>query len=140
MALSIIPGTNSWVTLAEADAYFEAKYNASDIWAAFTDTVKKQLLISAYNWINQQSIFSISPSSTAEAVKIAQCEAAWYLYSFGTEDEKRRALIGQGVTSFDLSNWSETLSKYQFPSFLSDMLDDFFVGKGGYKVTFSRDY
>jgi hypothetical protein len=140
MAVTIIPGTNSWVTLAEANAYFESKYNASDEWAALTDTVKMQLLISAYNWINQQSIFSISPSSTDEKVKQAQIEAAWYLYKHGEEDEKRRALIGQGVTSFDLSQWSETLSKYEFPRFLSDLLKDFFVGKGGYKITFSRDY
>jgi hypothetical protein len=140
MAVTIIVGTNSWVTLAEANAYFEAKYNVSDEWAALTDTVKNQLLISAYNWINQQTIFSIPAASTAYIVKQAQFEAAWYLYKFGKEDEKRRALIGQGVTSFDLSQWSETLDKYEFPAFITGMLDDFFVGAGGYKVTFTRDY
>lgn len=140
MAVTIIPGTNSWATLAEADEYFEAKYSASAIWAGLTEEVRKQLLISAANWIQQQRIFSISYSSVSEKVKQAQFEAAWYLYNFGAEDEKRRALSGQGVKAFDLLNWSETLSGYDFPKFLQDILDDFYIGAGGYKVTYTRNY
>ena len=133
-------GTNSWVTLAEADLYFEGKYQASTAWAALTDSVKNQLLVSAYRWIQQQALFSISASSTAQIVKDAQCEAAWYLYSYGDEDEKRRALISQGVTEFELNEWREELSKYEFPGFLSDMLDDYYTGKGARLVTFEREY
>ena len=133
-------GTNSWVTLAEADLYFEGKYQASTAWAALTDSVKNQLLVSAYRWIQQQALFSISASSTAQIVKDAQCEAAWYLYSYGDEDENRRALSGQGVTEFELNEWREKLSKYEFPGFLSDMLDDYYTGKGARLVTFEREY
>lgn len=133
-------GTNSWVTLAEADLYFEGKYQASAAWSALTDSVKKQLLVSAYRWIQQQVLFTISASSTAEIVKQSQCEAAWYLYSFGEEDEKRRALSGQGVTEFELDNWREKISGYDFPGFLKDMLDDYYDGRGARLVTFEREY
>lgn len=140
MALTLTVGVNSWVTLAEANEYFEGKYQASTAWAALTDSVKNQLLVSAYRWIQQQTLFSISASSTAEIIKQAQCEAAWYLYSYGDEDEKRRALSGQGVTEFELDNWREKLSMYAFPGFLSDMLDDYYIGKGARSITFERDY
>jgi len=140
MVLTLTVGLNSWVTLAEANEYFEGSYQASAAWAALTDTVKKQLLISAYRWIQQQVLFSISASSTAEIVKQAQCEAAYYLLTYGDEDEKRRALSGQGVTEFELDNWREKLSKYNFPEFLSDMLDAYYTGKGARLIEFERDY
>jgi hypothetical protein len=140
MALTLTVGVNSWVTLAEANEYFEGRYRASSAWASLSDATKKQLLISAYNWIQQQASFSISASETSEIVKQAQYETAWYLYEFGEEDEKRRALSGQGVTEFELNNWREKLSEYEFPKFIEDMLDDFYDGKGVNIVEFEREY
>jgi hypothetical protein len=129
--MSIIVGTNSWVTLAEANAYFASKYNAATLWATLANAVKEQLLISAYYWIQQQKAFSISPASTAAKVKQAQYEAAWFIYKYGDEYEKRRALSDEGVKSFSISKFSETLDGAQFPAFIADILDGFATGTGG---------
>jgi hypothetical protein len=138
--MSLTVGANSWVTLSEANSYFDGSFLAYDGWNALTDSVKERLLISAYRWINQQSILSIPAASTSQKVKDAQCEAAWYLYSYGDEGAKRESLIAQGVTEFKLVDWQEKLAAYNFPESIKDLLGDFYVGKGGYKVTFEREY
>lgn len=127
MALSV--GTNSWVTVAEADAYFSEKFGAS-VWAALLNATKEQLLISAYRWIQSQTMFTIEATSTAEKVKQAQYETAWYMYKYWDQHEDRRALIAQGVTDFKISEFEETLSEVKFPGFISDLLEDFITGGG----------
>ncbi len=136
MALTV--GTNSWVTVAEADTYFLTRWGASD-WAGFSAANKETLLISAYNWIQQQAIFSISPTSTDAKVKQAQYEAAWFLYNYNTEMEKRRALYAQGVKAFEISKFSETLQAPEFPAFIADILEDEIVTAGGTFPTVSRE-
>lgn len=136
MALTV--GTNSWITRADADTYFSEKYGAG-AWATLTDSVKDQLLISAFRWIQQQSKFTIPASSTAEIVKQAQCEAAWFIYNYWTEYTKRQALTASGVKSFKISNFSETLELPTFPIFIGDMLDGFVTSQGGVFPTVSRE-
>jgi hypothetical protein len=131
-------GVNSWVTVAEADTYFESKFGAG-VWSTLTSDVKKQLLITAYTWIQSQTTFSISPSATATKVKVAQCEAAWFIYNNWTSYEKRRTLISSGVKSFDIGNYSEDLSNSDFPKFISDILIDFVARLGGTFPTVNRD-
>lgn len=138
MAPVVVVGVNSWVTIAEADAYFEAKWGAAK-WASLTLTQKAQLLISACRWIRQQSTLSVTLSSTAELVKNAQLEAAWFIYQWFDEYEKRRALTSSGVRSWKALDASETLAAVEFPAFLSDMLSDFIVEAGGLIVSASRD-
>ena len=137
MALTV--GTNSWVTVAEADTFFSEKWTAS-AWASLSDSEKESLLISAYRWIQQQLFFSISPASTADIVKQAQMEAAWYMYNFWVEHEKRRALYIQGVTKFKISKFSEDLQGVQFPEFIKAMLDDYIVNLGGKFPIISRTF
>ena len=70
----------SWITTAEADAYFLYKWNASVLWNGLTSPEKEQLLVSAYRWINQ--LYTLSITSVTDKVKNAQCETAWYIYKF----------------------------------------------------------
>jgi len=137
MALTV--GVNSWVTVAQADTYFSEKFGAS-AWATLASATKEQLLISAYRWIQGQSMFSISPAATAEIIKQAQMEAAWYMYRYWDQHENRRALVAQGVTDFKISQFEETLQDVKFPSFLSDMLKDSIVGGGGTFPFISRPF
>lgn len=137
--MALVVGTNSWATVAEADTYFSEKYGAS-AWAGLANAEKESLLISAYRWIQQQAIFSISPSSTSAVVKQAQFETAWYIYNFWAEHEKRRALYVQGVTKFKISSFSEDLQGAGFPDFIKDILEDSLVGVGGYFPEITRDF
>ena len=100
-------GTDSWVTVAEANTYLADKYGAST-WSALTDAIKQDLLITAFRAIYFSGDYNIPKTSTNEFVKNAQIETAWYLYNFNTEIEKRSALQEQGVLSFSLSKFSET--------------------------------
>ena len=131
MALTV--GTNSWVTVAEADAYFADHFGRS-AWAGLANSVKEQLLISAYRWIQQQAIFSISPTSTADAVKQAQYETAWYIYKYFDNHEDRRALITQGVKRFQISKFEEELEEAGFPKFIKDILKDSLVGRSRFPL------
>lgn len=138
MALTV--GTNSWVTVADADAYFLTKWGATAIWAALSEAQKESLLISAYNWIQQQSKFSIAASETAEIVKQAQYETAWFMYNYYAEYQKRNALYSSGVRDFKIDSFEEELEKPVFPLEISDMLHDYISSSaGGVFPRISRD-
>lgn len=135
---AVVVGTNSWVTIADADAYLGAKYGA-DAWASFTETVKTSLLITAFNMLRRAHGYNIAASATAQAVKDAQCELAWFWYSHGAEWEKRAGLYAAGVREFDILDFSETLEAPDLPFFIKDMLDDYYVGENRI-ATLHRDY
>lgn len=134
----VIVGVNSWVSVAQADDYFAAKYGAA-AWAALSLSERTQLLLTAARWIVQQNAFSIPWSSTADLVRQAQCEAAWFTYRWFDEYEKRRALSASGVTSFKVMDFSETLEGVSFPVFIADMLSDFSVANESMFPRVSRD-
>lgn len=121
--MSLVIGSNSFVTLAEANSYFAEKYGAS-VWASLTSANKEQLLISAYRWITRSSEVSVPPTATATNVKYAQIELAWYIYCYNEEHNKRSALYSQGVRSFNISKFSETLSQGGLPDIVKDLLKD----------------
>jgi len=140
MAITIDPGINSWVTITEAKSYFDEKWGANS-WndGTLNEIQQSQLLISAYRWINQQFNLSIPAASSAQTVKNAQMEAAWFIYSYWTEYEKIRSLSAAGVTQFRVSSFSESLSDVKFPEFILKMLSDFLVNDGGYFPRLKRD-
>ncbi len=140
MAIVLTVGVNSWVTLAESNAWFEARWNSSATWAALSDDQKKQLLITAFRWIFYTSRFDIPASSTQENVKVAQMELAWWIYNYFDENEDRRALYDQGVRDFKLSKWEEELDKAGFPSSIEDILADELINIGGVFPTVSRNF
>ena len=138
MALTV--GTNSWVTVAEANTYFADRFGASTTWASLTNAQKEQLLITAFRWIQSRPEFSISASATDTYIKEAQMELAWWIYNYMDAHEQRRALYIHGVRNFQLSKWEEELDKSEFPGFISDMLADALTGLGGYFPTATRDF
>ncbi len=134
----VVVGVNSWVTIAQADDYFEAKYNAA-AWATLTVLQKTQLLLSAVKWILSQNTFDIPMTSTVSIVQQAQCEAAWFIYRWFDEYEKRRALISSGVKSFHVLDFTESYGELVFPVFLSDMLSDYSLIADSQFVNIHRD-
>jgi len=135
---TIIVGTNSWVTLVEANNYLEGKLNA-DAWATLSNNVRTQCLITAYRWLFYHPNLNIPASSTADVVKSAQIELAWWIYNYYAGYEKRGSLIASGVTEFDLSEWGEKLTAQDLPKVVKDILGDELTGLGGYFPTMSRE-
>lgn len=134
---TITVGTNSWVTLDEANTYLDEKFGAS-AWASLTNNTKEQCLITAYRWINRLSNYSISSSTTK--LKYAQIELAWYVYTYYDSHLKHEALIAQGVEEFDISKFSETSTgKITIPDTVKDLLDEYDIGSGGYLPLIERE-
>lgn len=107
---TITVGVNSWITLAEADAYLATKLYADD-WATTAQATREQAVISAFWRIYSNSNYSIPKSSTDEPVKQAQAETAFYMLEYESEMKKRRALQAAGVKEFEVSKFSETYEK-----------------------------
>lgn len=128
---------NSWVTVAEADAYLADKFGIGTTWTGLNNTQKEQALVTAYYWIQSLSQYSISPTSTAEKVKHAQIELALYIVRHFEEHRKRNALYAQGVRDFRISKWAEKLDKSTLPPEVSELLFDYLTG--GYFPEFTRE-
>lgn len=106
--MAIVVGTNSWLTLAEAEIYFSSRIGSAP-WSALTDGDKEKYLISAFYWLYYDSAFTAPSTATDDGVKFAQCEAALFLIVYADEYGKRDALIASGVKEFDYSKWREVL-------------------------------
>ena len=129
--MALVVGTNSWVTVVEADAYLSYRISAED-WFTLADTpatpgadAKDSMLISAYMWITAYR--SISATSTDDNVKNAQIEAALFLSEHYDEVNDRRAAIATGVREFKYSRRREFLD-YRvagLPAYIQSMLRDY---------------
>lgn len=137
--MPITVGVNSWVTIAQADAYLATKYGAG-AWAALSVADKTALLVTAFNLIRRQSGYDIAATSTDQAVKDAQCEVAWFWYVHGEEWDKRSALYASGVRSFTVMSWREDLQIPTLPQFIKDMLTAYSLGSGNFISRVTRDY
>lgn len=132
--MAIVVGVNSWVTIAEADAYLTSKAGAEN-WFALADAAgpgedsKETFLVSAYYWLLYDSGFGLTPENTDDYVKKAQIEAALFLLSYRVDYENRAAKIAGGVERFKNSKWEEDLGIVSKPSSVLDPLE-----KGGYSA------
>ena len=131
----IVVGTNSYISVTDADTYFATKYGA-EAWSALSTETKDQLLITATQRIDtlrlkgrkyvytqtlnfpryldrnieyqQDYLYDVNLNTIPEVVEKATCEEALALLN--TEATKRRELQEQGVTSFTIGKLSETFS------------------------------
>ena len=128
MALTV--GTNSWVSVAEADIFLTDKIDAEE-WFVLSASgaagvrSKGSLLVSAFHWLSGSPQLSI-PSSCADLnVKNAQIEAAWFLHEYYRELKDRRAARASGLKSMRMSRRSETLGAPSIPDYILGMLRDY---------------
>ncbi|WP_461366953.1 DnaT-like ssDNA-binding protein [Candidatus Darwinibacter acetoxidans] len=116
MAVNV--GTDSYVTLAEAEDYFDGKLHTSE-WDNAGDADKEKALRQATKEIDRQLLKGRKATDTQElafprhpdtevpeVVKEACCEEALALLERG--NSQRRKLQQEGVQSFALGNMSET--------------------------------
>jgi len=94
--MAIIVGTNSWVTLAEANSYFAERYAVNVSWDALDDPSKEAALITAYKQLTQSNLYSF-PTTSTQIMKDMQCEQAIFLVIQGDALDRRIGLQAQGV-------------------------------------------
>jgi hypothetical protein len=116
MPVNIVVGTNSYISLADADEYFTARLH-SDLWNTAATDEKAQALITATRQIdrlpfrgvkrlsNQALAFPRSPNNDVPwRVLDAVCEEALAILK---GIPKRLELQAQGVQSFTIGNLTE---------------------------------
>jgi len=128
--MAIVVGTNSWVTLAEADTYFSTRIGSAP-WDALVDSDKEKYLITAYNWIYYDSAFNVPAASTETAVKYGQCEAALFLISYYTDMDKHDAMISNGIKRFKYGEREEDLGSITKPKTVTDFFGSVGLYSGG---------
>jgi len=130
--MALVVGTNSWVSIAEADAYLADRIDA-EAWFLLSDSgasgvrTKGSLLVSSFFWLQGSPQLEIASSSTDPNVKNAQIEAAWFLQEYYEEMKDRRAALASGVKSLRMSRRAETLSlsNLSIPIHILGMLSEF---------------
>jgi hypothetical protein len=91
--MSLTVGTDSWVTMDEADTYFAGRLGSDD-WVSGAD--KEKALRTAYRQIKYNSDYEIGSTVTVN-LQYAQMEQAYFLLSFESDISHRKALQSQGV-------------------------------------------
>ena len=133
--MAIVVGSNSWVTIAEADTYLTDRIDCED-WFTLADSAgagalsKTNLLVSAFYLLIKHPSLELSSSLTDDNVKNAQIEFSKYLHKHYEETDSRAAMIASGVRSFRLSKWWEQLSDkggFQVPNYILGMLSAYNV-------------
>jgi hypothetical protein len=136
--ITITVGTNSWVTLTEANDYLESQFGNN--WDSITsDDDKKKCLITAFWLIYTWPDYSIPKTSTEENVKYAQIKLADWIYSNYSDWKEHGAMIAAGIKSFALPKWRETLIDQGLPFEVQSLLNDSLINSGGYFATFERE-
>ncbi len=131
--MSLVVGTNSWVSVAEADTYFTDRVNASG-WFSLDDAPatpgadsKEVFLISAFYWLFDDPGFNLPLVSTDPIIQRAQEEAAFFLMNYSKNYSDREAKIASGVSKFNNSKWGEDLTEIKKPQVVLNIL-----GSGSY--------
>ena len=130
--MAIVIGSNSWISIADADDYLTYRVGAED-WFSLTDVgnpgaeSKTTFLVTAFYWLFGSSLLNISKSATDDNVKNAQCEAALYLMSNYTEYFQRRGVLATGLKTIALDMRQEAFDAAQLsiPSYILSMLAEY---------------
>jgi hypothetical protein len=133
MTTILVVGTNTYISLADAETYFTDRLNITT-WSAATDANKNKALLMACKIIDDQRYMGqpfnylqsmafpryglktrqnqpIPTLATPDDVKWAQCEQALFILDqSGNEDatSERRQLIREGVIEMRIGDYSET--------------------------------
>lgn len=127
--MALVVGTDTWITLAEAETYF-AKRPKTEPWDSLDDPTKESWLFLSYQWIINDPAFEAPASSTATGVKYGQAEGALFLINSYDDYAMRDTLISSGVERFEYSKWKEDLGSLSKPLWVRQPFQDegFFNG------------
>jgi len=122
----LVIGTNSWVTVAEADIYMETRFGSWEFWT--DETNKEAALVTAYNKIVNSGYFSDLPDTATTGIKAAQCEMALFLCMEGGDVLRRAGLQAQGVVQAGIAKETydpDARGKLAFPPEVLALLKEY---------------
>lgn len=124
--MALVVGTNSYVTVAEADTYFGDRFGADD-WLALTEEVKEQLLISAMplletycDWSGEKTddeqVLEFPRNGDTvvpQAIKNGQCELALAVNTAGGVTSSSSANLKVLKADTVQMEWMDNITKVQ---------------------------
>jgi hypothetical protein len=122
--MTVTPGTNSWISVEDANLYFADRLSSGDYWN--TNTLKSAALITAYKFLVNSGLWSF-PSVATQLMKDAQCEMALFLLIHLADMDRRKGLQVQGVIAANLVGETydkSMLSELPVPPIVSRLLSD----------------
>ena len=136
---TIIVGTNSWLTEAAANTYFESRIHGDDYWTnGESDNIPS--LITAYNWLNAGS-YSF-PTTPIQTMKDAQCEMALFLLQHQPDLDLRMGLQAQGVIAAGVVKERYKNDNYvemPIPPIVKKLLEGYSTERPVYLVNLARN-
>ena len=96
-APAIVVGTNSWISIVNADIYMGSRFRSDD-WELLSAKDKTKLLVSAYYQLSTCGLFEF-PSDITINMLNAQCEMALFILKHQEDADARKGLQAQGVIS-----------------------------------------
>lgn len=132
-------GTNSWLTEAQANTYFEARIRSSDYWLDGGDD-SLPALITAYKWLNAGS-YSF-PDPATQGMKDAQCEMAFFLLQHQPELDLRMGLQSQGVIGAGVIKEKYKDDNYvelPIPPLVKKLLEAYSTDRAAYIIDIARN-
>ena len=139
MAATITVVTNSWLTEAAANTYFEARIHGDDYW---TDSAADNIpaLITAYNWLNAGS-YSF-PTTPVQIMKDAQCEYALFFLQHQPDLDLRMGLQAQGVVAAGVVKEKYKNDNYvelPIPPIVKKLLEGYSTDRPVYLIDIARN-
>lgn len=139
MALTV--GTNTWLSVTDADEFFTLRLS-TDSWTAAATAKKEAALAQAYRTLTQCGLYSF-PDTATQAMKDAQCEQALFLLHEEDSLDARMALQAQGVRTANVvkESYGDGVATIPLAPLAKLMLDDYALSadKTAQIVTIYRD-
>lgn len=121
--MTIVVGTNTYISVADADLYFTTRYNSS-FWISLDNATKEALLVSATrsldlycDWSgyktdeNQPLQFPRNNEEIPEAIKIAQCEISFSIYDSDSVIDSNESALKKMKADVVEFEWFESSTK-----------------------------
>ena len=138
MAATIVLGTNSWVTEAEANSYMEGRVKAGDYWDdGGADNIPA--LITAFKWLTGTPAYSF-PVIVSQDMKDGQSEYALFLLQHQPDLDLRMGLQAQGVKVAGIVKESyREIQGIAVPPIVHELLRDYTTEVPFYILPLERD-
>ncbi len=137
--MSLVVGTNSWLTEAQANTYFADRLKASDYWTDAADD-NPPALITAYKWLNAGS-YSF-PATPTQIMKDAQCEMAFFLLQHQPDLDLRMGLQSQSVIAAGVVKERYKDDNYvelPIPPLVKKLLEGYSTDRAAYIIDIARN-
>jgi len=129
--MALVVGANSWLSVADADAYFVERLGAAETWNdALVAATKEAALITAYRQLMADDRFAF-PVTIMAAMKNGQCEYALFLLQNVGDTDARMGIRAQGVISAGVAKegYAGYDGELPYPPTVMALLKPYWVGR-----------